>query len=54
MNRTTEPMTLQVFGNKVSNDTEKKILELEGVIAALRAERSSSAHGGDDASRSST
>ena len=47
MNRTAEPMNFQVSTHKVSNNTGKKIVELEGVIAALRTERSSSAYEGE-------
>ena len=47
-NRTAEPMTFKVSCNKVSKDTENEedMLELEGVIAASRAARSSRAFGG--------
>ena len=54
MNRTAEPVIFRVSPDKVRSDTEKEVFELEGVIAALRAERSTSAHGGDNASRNST
>ena len=54
MKRTAEPMIFRVSAHKVWSDTEKEVFELEGVIAALRAERSTSAHGGDYTLRNSS
>ena len=46
-----EPKAFQVSAKKVMDDTQKKTLELEGALAALRAEYSTSAHGGDNSSQ---
>ena len=54
LHRIAEPRTSQVSAHKVTDDTKEKILELEGAIAALRAERSIRAQRADTASQINT
>ena len=51
MNRAAERRTSQVSADEVSSDTHRNILELEGAIAALRADHSIRIQGGDNASQ---
>ena len=54
MNRTADLRMSQVSAIEVSDDTQKKILELDDAIADLRAENSIGAKESDSATRDST
>ena len=54
MNRTADLRTSQVSAIKVSDDAQKKILELDDAIADLRADNSIGAKESDSCTRNST